>query len=215
MLLDSEEFEIIAAATQPYLRQQIPDHKARQIFDDSFARLPLAGTTILELGPGQCDFARLATAAGATVTVIDHDIAVVALGRKRGYKAIFADFLTFDWGSLRGRFDGLYARSSTGPHSFHDAVSLEEFLDAICSVLKPTGWGWLLPWNRFGDATRNHIDGLLTVQNHAFERHGFMTFDLRPAVAALGVDPDIDNHQLFLRGIPTDPKGVDPRRVLG
>ncbi len=86
-------------------------------------------------------------AAGASVVSMDHDPAVIALGRKRGYEVILADFRTFDWSSLRGKFDGLLCRGSITPVWFRDAELLGRFVDEICSVLKPNGWGWLAPWN--------------------------------------------------------------------
>ena len=215
MLLDDEEFQIMATAAQPHLRVQQADTKERQIFDDFFAGRQLAGARVLELGPGQYDIARLVAAAGATIVTIDHDPAIVALGRKRGHEAILADFLTFDWNSLRAEFDGLFARSSTAPHWFSDTAPLEEFVDSICSVLKPDGWGWVLPWNRYIDTPSAHVDLMLAGQREAFERNGFTTVDLRPLIAARGGDPSRDNYQLFVRGLNLGPRELDPDRFVG
>src|SRR5436305_11985949 len=109
MLFDDEEISIMAAALQPPLRA--PDHGAsdfEQIIADFFRPELLRGARILDLGPGQYDFARLATAAGASVTAIDHDPAIVALGKKRGHEVILADVLDLDWRTLAQRFDGLF-----------------------------------------------------------------------------------------------------------
>src|SRR5579872_3237817 len=176
MLLDDCELQIMAAAAQPHLRTQYPDDKERGIFEDFFAGRSFGGTRILELGPGQGDFARIVTAAGASVVIFDHDPAVVALARKRGHEANLADVMTYDWGSQQGAFDGLYARSSIAPHWFSDPAPLATFINRICCVLKPAGWGWVLPWNRFGKSDpRPQVDRLLDAQSEAFERHGFTT----------------------------------------
>jgi hypothetical protein len=213
MLLDDEEFRIMEGAAQHQLRLQIDDAKFRSLFDNFFAGRQFAGTRVLELGPGQYDFSRLAAAAGATVFAIDHDPAVVALGRKRGHEAILADFLTFDWNSLRGEFDGLFARASIAPDRFSDPALLGELVDKICSVLKPGGWGWLAPWNRFSNTTPAYVELLLAAQRSAFERHGFTTFELTPLMAG-PEDYLLDHWELFLRGLDPGPAGSNPRTLL-
>src|SRR5579872_7096870 len=143
MLLDDEERRIMATAGQTQLREQRSDRQEREIFGDFFAGRSFAGTKIVELGAGQCDFARLADGAGATVLVIDNDPAVITLARKRGYQAIQSDFQSFNWGAVQSEFDGLFARWSIAPHWFDDPAPLEQFVDAICSSIKPQGWGWV------------------------------------------------------------------------
>ena len=204
MLFDDEEFHIMAAAAQPQLRLSEPDAKAKRIFEDFFAERRLAGTRVLELGPGQYDFARLVMAAGATVVSIDHDPAVVALGRKRGYEVIHADFLTLDWSSLRGEFHGLFARHSIAPHWFPEPAPLVAFVNSICSTLKRGGWGWLLPWSKYVNTPPAQVNRMLSAQRRAFERRRFTTFYLE------GIP---DNNILFLKGIDPGPGGIDPRRL--
>jgi hypothetical protein len=204
MLLDDEELQIMASALQPPLRVQGMDTQFKLIFDRFFAGRHLDGTRILELGPGQYDFTRLAMAAGATVMTIDHDPAVVALGRKRGYETLQADVLSLDWSPLRGKFDGLFGRHSIAAQWFRDPIPLQDFVNALCSALKPDGWGWLLPWNRFR-AEPAHIEMMVAAQRRAFERNGFVTCELTPLIA--GDDGSHDHWDLFLRGL--DP-GVEP-----
>jgi SAM-dependent methyltransferase len=213
MLLDDEELQIMASAAQPHLRSSQGDYQARCAFDDFIAARPLAGARVLELGPGQHDFARFAAAAGATVVSIDHDPAVVALGRKRGHEAVLADVMTFDWNSMRGEFDGLFARSSTAPQWFRAPALLEAFVDSICSVLKPDGWGWVLPWNRYLNTPPDHVEMMLAAQERAYQRNGFNLCDLRPLAAAL-FGPNPDNYQLFIKGLDP-PEEPDPRRIVG
>jgi hypothetical protein len=57
MLLDDDDFPIMASAAQPRLRVQQPDTKFRWLFKTFFARRQFGGTRVLELGPGQYDFA--------------------------------------------------------------------------------------------------------------------------------------------------------------
>jgi SAM-dependent methyltransferase len=211
MLLDDDEFQMMASAAQPQLRVHEPDTKFRWLFSNFFAAQQFAGTRVIELGPGQYDFARLAAAAGATILTIDHDPAVVALGRKRGHEVILADVMTFDWNSLRGEFDGLFARWSTAPHWFSDPAPLEEFVDSICSVLKPGGWGWLFPWNRYRHTPPAHIKLMLAAQRQAFERNGFTAFEVTRLFARAGGIRD--RRDLFLRGLDPGPRGLNPRRL--
>jgi hypothetical protein len=199
LLLDAEELQIMASALQPPLRVQESDAQFRSIFQKFFAGQPLAEARILEIGPGKCGFTRLAAAAGAAMVTIDHDPAVVSLGRKRGYEAILADVLSFDWASFRGSFDGLFARHSIAAQWFRDPQPLQDFVDTICSVLKPDGWGWLVPWNRFRSEP-DDIELMVAAQRQAFERNGFTTFELTPLI----IGPDgrsYDHWDLFLRGL--------------
>ena len=183
---------------------------SRRIFDDFLGARKLAGSRVLELGPGQYDLARMVEAAGATMVSMDFDPAVIALGKKRGYNVILADFRSFDWSSLRGEFDGLLCRGSITPAWFHDAKSLGSFVDQICSALKPNGWGWLAPWNitlSQGSPARAQL--MLDAEDRAFGRNGFSGIDPTPEVAAryaLGQCP-----RLFLRGLDLPRSVVRPR----
>jgi glycosyltransferase involved in cell wall biosynthesis len=210
MLLDDEEMKIMAAAIEPQLRVQESDSKEKEIFGDFFGGRALGGTRIIELGPGHCNFARLATAAGATVVVMDHDPAVIALARKRDHTATLAEFLTFDWHSLRGQFDGLFARLATAPRWFAEPITLERFVDGVCSLLKPNGWAWVLPDNQYSDTPRSHVDEMLSAQEQAYRRNGFVAFDLRPLL-------DNERHnddQVFLKGFDADPSARNLDRIV-
>lgn len=176
MLLDDEEIQIMASALQPQLRERdgTDDNIAKAIYADFLAKRDLTGNRVLELGPGQFDLVRTVAAAGATVVAMDHDPAVVALGKKRGYDVILADVTTFDWSSLRGEFDGLISRAAISPTWFRDNEASGAFVDAISSVLRPDGWGWILPWNSGIDSA--DLDRVLTIlraQREAFVRNGF------------------------------------------
>ena len=142
----------------------------------------------------------MVAAADATVVAMDHDPAVIALGKKRGYNVILADFRSFDWNSLRGEFDGLLSRNSIAPAWFRDAESLGSFVDQICSVLKPNGWGWIAPWNKpLSRASPDRAQMILDAEDQAFGRNGFAAINPSPKVAArysIGLCP-----RLFLRGI--------------
>jgi hypothetical protein len=142
---------------------------------------------------------------------IDHDPAVVALGHKRGHEAILADFLTLDWNSLRDEFDGLFVRHSIAAQRFDEPVSLAEFANRICSVLKPGGWGWVYPWNRFRDKASAHVEPMLAAQRQAFERKGFAAFELTPLFAQAGGIRD--RRDLFLRDLDPGSCGLNPRRL--
>ena len=201
MLFDDEEIQIMSKAIQPHLRE--PNRSelvSKRIFGDFLITRNLAGSKVLELGPGQYDLVRMVQAAGATVASMDYDPAVIALGKKRGYQVIHADFRQFGWGSLRGEFDGLLCRGSITPVWFRDAESLGKFVDEICSVLKPNGWGWLAPWNlTLSEAPPARARLMLDAEDQAFARNGFTGIDPEPEVVtrySLGRCP-----QLYLKGI--------------
>jgi SAM-dependent methyltransferase len=201
MLLDDEEIQIMAKAIQPHLREpKRSEMVSRRIFEDFLVERKLAGTKVLELGPGQYDLARMVEAAGATVVSMDHDPAVIALGEKRGYQVIRADFRRFDWSSLRGKFDGLTCRGSITPLWFRNVESLGRFVDEICSVLRRDGWGWLAPWNlRLSEAPPARARLMLEAEDGAFARNGFDAIDPTMEIAArysLGRCP-----RLYLKGL--------------
>ena len=201
MLFDSEEIQIMSKAVQPHLREpNRTELVSKNIFDDYFEPRELAGTRVLELGPGQYDFARMVAAAGATVVSMDHDPAVIALGQKRGYNVILADFRQFDWNSLKGEFDGLFCRGSITPLWFRDPDPFAGFVGELCSVLKSDGWGWMVPWNAaLSTAAPDYAQRMLDAEHHAFERNGFKGFELsRPTGIRYGV---VKYPILFLRGL--------------
>ena len=187
MLYDDEEVQIMSKAAQVHLREPSRSELiSRHIFDNFFRARKFVGTKVLELGPGQYDFARMVEAAGATVVSMDHDPAVIALGQKRGYSVILSNFRSFDWGSLEGQFDGLFCRGAINAFWYRDPKSLGGFIDNICSVLKPDGWGWLAPWNHVipSDATLARVKLMLDAQRQAFESHGFISFGSPSEIAA-------------------------------
>lgn len=204
MLFDDEEVQIMSAALQPHLREP---HRSelisRRIFEDFLAARDLAGCRVLELGPGQYDLARMVEGAGATMVSMDHDPAVIALGRKRGYNVIQADFRTFDWSSLRGQFDGLLSRGSITPLWARDNGGIGSFVNVICSALKPSGWGWIAPWNNaLADFAPDRAQTLLKDERQAFGRNGFRAIDPVPQAImryGLGRLPI-----LFLKGLDID-----------
>lgn len=203
MLFDGEEIRIMSTARQSLLRNpDYPVDHSEIIFNDFFGVYKFAGTKILELGPGQFDFARMVEAAGGKLVSIDEDPAVAALGRKRGYDVIEADYRDVDWSSLKGTFDGLFARASINAFNFFEPEPLSALIDAFCSVLKPEGWGWLAPWNGGPpDPAQAYIQLMLKTQREAFERHGFTSYEPAPAVASRYKISPCENCILFTRNI--------------
>lgn len=175
MLFDDEEIQIMATARQPHLREpNRTENVSKAIYEDFLAQRNLMGSKVLELGPGQFDLVRMVTAAGASVVSIDHDPAVVALGKKRAYNVILADFRSFDWSSLRGEFDGLVCRGSISPIWFRDEEKFGAFADAVCSVLRPDGWGWILPWNSgLRNTDPERLQTVLRTEREVFVRNRF------------------------------------------
>jgi SAM-dependent methyltransferase len=218
MLCNDEECRIMVGAAQPQLRTSQPDKKFKWVLENFFADGQLAASRILELGPGQFDFSRLAMAAGATITTMDYDPAVVALGRQRGYDIIEADFRTFDWSTIRGEFDGLFVCDAIAPHWFTEAAALQEFVDQVCLILRPRGWGWVLPWNRYVKRRRAYVAHMLNAQREAFERNGFVSLELTRLYARTGgkYSPTAkihDRRDLFIKGLNPGPQSLNARRL--
>lgn len=201
----------MASALQPQLRVQVSDWKFHNLLEYFFPACDFSGTRILELGPGQCDFSRLAAERGARIAVMDHDPAVLELARKRGYDTINCDFLSFDWSSLRAQFDGLFARHSIAAQRFGDPLPLVAMVNEICAVPKPEGWGWITPWNRFRTTEPQHAESLMTAQRQAFGQNGFAAFEVTGLVA--GRDLIWDHWELFLKGIDLGPEQASRERL--
>ena len=201
VLFDQEEIEIMSKAMQPHLRlANRSELVSKRIFDDFVGERELTGGRILELGPGQFDLVRLMASIGVEVVSIDHDPAVIALGKKRGYDVRQADFRTFEWSSLAGQFDMLVSRGSITPRWFKDPQPYGELIEGICSVLAPAGWGWMAPFHGSLDQDPSaYAEMMLSAERQAFEDNGFQGFDLPPKIAAryaVGLYPI-----LYLKGI--------------
>lgn len=208
MLTDPTEIEIISKARQKNVR----DHRrSRQhftnIFEDFFFDLPMQGTRLLDLGPGQFDFGVLARDRGAEVVSIDNDPAVVQLGNYKGFRCVEGKIQHIAQQDLGGDFDGLFCKFSINAFWHWDNRDEHAALvEAIVRHLKPGGWSWIAPWNgapKKGELTVDDKRAVLALQADLFRQFGFSGYNLDERLAKkYGVTGAVENHALFLRGLP-------------
>lgn len=125
-----------------------------------FRHIDFHGLRILDIGPGQCDFLDIMKEKGAITFGVDFDPAVVKLGEMRGHNMTLCN-LREDWPFKDMKFDGIFCRSSINCYWFAQPDNndpLQQFLDHITKSLKPTGWMWILPWNKPADNQENLVD---------------------------------------------------------
>lgn len=197
MLTDPKAIEIISGARQPNVaRPDVPDAPFDNILADFFTPEHFAGRAILELGPGHCDFARRAADLGATVDVVDSDPAVLELARYLGLGAIEANLM--HWVPPAGKYGGLFCKGSLSAFWGSTPEQTAAWTRALCGVLRPSGWGWVAPWNGGGSDVR-----FLDAQAAAFLAAGWVRHDVGSddAQARYGLIYDTANHPLYTRGL--------------
>jgi len=138
----------MADAMQPNMRKSYSRDLFFNVFDDFLADTRLQGSTILDLGPGQCDFLDILRNRNALTAGFDVDKAVCHLGMARGHRMIQGD-VRKRWPFPEKSLDGLFCRGSF--NAFWFATDLDLFqvrLNEMLASLKSRGWLWFVPWNR-------------------------------------------------------------------
>lgn len=206
MLTDPREIEIIAQARQKNVRDpsRSREHFER-IFETFFASKDLTGQVLLDLGPGQYDFAVLANQRGAEAQAIDNDPAVLELGRYRGYTVIDDRIQDIRPELFAQPFDGLFCKFSINAFWYWESEQEQvEFLDRLLSIAKPDAWLWIAPWNGVPKAgvDRRTQARTLEVQAEFFRRAGCSAIDLGASWARhFGVNGSVANNVVFVRGL--------------
>jgi hypothetical protein len=204
MLDDKQAVAIAANARQKNVAQ--PRRSVRdfdRIFSSFFSAHSFTGQAILELGPGQFDFARRVRDQGGVVHAIDNDAAVVELGQHMGFDVTEGNLKQFDPGERRGRYDGIFCKFSINAFWFEPA-KLEDHVSGLDAVLKPGGWGWIAPWNGAKKRDRQSPAVIDHLHRHAelFRRCGWTAFELDEQTASyFGISGDVLNHPLFLKNL--------------
>lgn len=207
MLIDPAEIAIIAKARQANVRDPKRSRKHFEaIFEDFLAGVPLADQTVLDIGPGQYDFGEMARARGASVIGIDHDTAVIELGRYKGFEVIEADLRTFHPGLLTAPVHGIFCKYSLNAFWFHDDErGLRSHTQAFVDALRPDGWAWIAPWNRMpkkAELSLTKIEEVLAIQANEFAANGFEVYELSdPLCKTYGVHGATVNRALFTRNL--------------
>lgn len=202
MLADAREIEIMSGARQPGLRRP---HSPREPFErivEDFLAGVLEGRAVVDLGPGQWDFAEVARNHGASRVVgIDSDPAVLELGRYKGFDTVDADLRRLP-DDLAGSFDGVFSRGSINAFWFPSDDEQVRLTERVAAMLRPGGWLWLAPWNRAPDGWSD-VPGRLALQAETFRRLGCEVRELDDASAErYGItDERTANRALFVGGL--------------
>jgi hypothetical protein len=185
-----------------------------RIFKHFFREHDFANKLVLDLGPGQYDFARRVRERGGTVHNIDNDPAIIELGQHLGFEVTDCDLKKFDASNRAGMYDGLFCKFSVNAFWFK-AARLEAHVRGLDSLLKPTGWGWIAPWNgaKKRDVNDPAVRHHLRRQAEVFQDCGWTALDLTDTLALYyGVSGAVANHALFLKNIAAPPRRA---HVLG
>jgi hypothetical protein len=214
MLSDPREIEIIAKAVQKNVRDP---RRARKPFDTIFADFGLKrrvrGQRLLDLGPGQFDFAVVASSYGAAECVgIDMDPAVVELGCYKKLPTILGELRNLADIQLPGPFDGVFCKYSIDAFWFapDERDRHSAHVAAISGALTRAGWSWIAPWNggkRAKDLSAAEVKAVLDLQRESFAKAGYEAFELTEELSIrYGVHGVTVNRPLFTRGleIPAD-----------
>ncbi len=212
MLTDQTAIAIAAKARQAGIR--CPDRSRapfHAIFRDFLDETTFAGRRCVDLGPGHFDFAVLVQDRGGISFGLDHDPAVVALGRHLGFPVA-----PFALETLQGRdrlaalgfpdrFDGVFCKYSVNAYWFRDPEAVRDHVRALCALRSDDGWGWIAPWNGVKSADLPGYaveDGLkrelAEAQIAAFVENGWSAFALTEAQCErYGVSGATFNRPLF------------------
>lgn len=207
MLDDPKAIEIISRARQKNVAlANRSEHDFDCVLKDFFAGHDFTGELIMDLGPGQYDFARRVRDAGGAVEHIDKDPAVVELGRYLGFEVAQANLRSFDYSQRTARYDGLFCKFSINAFWFQSVDEVRSKIRAIDSMLKPTGWGWIAPWNGLPKNGWEDQDPLpfLDAQAEAFSGCGWSGYELPDLLTKrYGITGSVQNHPLFVRNLVT------------
>ncbi len=214
MLTDPTEIEIISAARQKNVRDP---NRSRAPFDRIFADfLPdelFAGTTVIDLGPGQFDFGEMARARGATRVVgFDRDPAVVGLGRHKGFEMVEGRLQELRAADFDGGFGGVFCKFSINAFWGRSLDEVRALTAEVARLVRAGGWSWIAPWNGAKGEARSdeEVAAFLIAQADCFREHGYDAIDLGDELSRYyGVHGAVANHALFTRNLAL------PERVRG
>ncbi len=204
MLRDPVEIEIASRARQEGIRNpNRPRKHFDRIFkdflrDDALVR----DRELLDLGPGQWDFAEVARERGVRRVVgVDNDEAVLELGTYKGFDAVDGDLRDVSAETL-GTFDGVFCKFSIDAFWGVDDAETELQTARVCGLVREGGWAWIAPWNGAAQPL-DPADARLAAQQRVFEEHGFRSFALSAElVTRYGLTGVVANHALFVHNLP-------------
>ena len=205
MLKDPKAIEIISRARQKNVAlENRSEQDFKNIFSDFFRKYDFADELVMDLGPGQYDFARRVRDRNGIVEHIDMDQAVVELGKYLGFEVSQGNLKSFDYAQRAARYDGLFCKFSINAYWFDSAQEVKSKIIAIDAMLKPSGWGWIAPWNglpKKGWEDRDPQE-FLDAQIEAFGECGWIGYELPDELTKrYGITGTVQNHPLFVRNM--------------
>jgi hypothetical protein len=184
MLYDHDELEIVQREFATVPRADIISPWVPGFIADFLADRDHNGTTILDIGPYDWDFAEIMRRRGAIVHGIDYLEELVALGRHRGYRAISGDIRESSVLDLVDKYDGIFCRGIIKAlwHQ-NDAGAHTELVGRILNLLKPGGWVIVSPHPQMpvagvGFFENHEIEEAIVAQLDAYKNAGFDMLDL-------------------------------------
>lgn len=212
MLEDPKAREIISKARQSNVAD--PDRSGSDfdnLFADVFSDHDFSGQLVIDLGPGQYDFATRVRERGGEVHNVDRDPAVVELGRHLGFEVFDHDLRKLRRLELTGRYDGVFCKFSVNAFWPAEPDDVTAATVTITDLLAAGGWGLVIPWNGPGrrSADDPEIPLRLKLQAKAFRACGWSGYELDDGLCKRwGVTGKVANHVAFTRGV----KGLDELR---
>ncbi|HWB20323.1 MAG TPA: hypothetical protein VG711_08500 [Phycisphaerales bacterium] len=205
MLTDPKAVEIISRARQKNVAQPARgEQDIKNLLADFFTPAHFTSKNILELGPGQYDFARSARDLGAIVEAIDSDPAVIELGNYLGFSVTQANLKHWNPTDSAAHYDGLFCKFSINALWLDSPEEVASQIRTLDSLLKPAGWGWIAPWNggKIINEQPAKIQPLLDAQIAAFKSAGWLTFNLtKDLTLRYGINGSVANNTLFIKNI--------------
>lgn len=125
--------------------------RAASAIADFFHLDHFQGRRIIELGPGHYSFSLLARHLGAHVVCVEYDPALCELGRRLGFEVHQADLDRLQPDFFPQPFDGLWLKGCLNACRLESDQRVAEVSRAITGLLRPDGWGWLVPCNKGHD----------------------------------------------------------------
>jgi hypothetical protein len=213
MLKDSKEIEIISNARQVQVRNPERSRKHfEDIFNDFLSGIDLEKKLLLDLGPGQFDFAEIVRPKGGIVHSIDNDPAVIELGEYKGLNVRLDNLKKLPKIKYDFKFDAVFCKYSINAFWFHDNDAKHtEYVESINNLMKADGFAWIAPWNgvpKKAQLSDREIQRVLDLQADLFRDFGFTGINLtKKLTTRYGIHGITANQALFFRNLDT-PKGI-------
>lgn len=205
MLKDPKAIEIISHAKQKNVALENRSGRDFQnVFTDFFDKHDFTNQRIMDLGPGQYDFARRVRDRKGIVEHIDKDDAVIELGNYLGFEVTKGNLQSFDYAQRSARYDGIFCKFSINVFWFDSVEDVKSKIVAINEMLKPNGWGWIAPWNGLPKKRWENRDPqeFLDSQAESFGECGWIAYDLPEELTMrYGITGSVLNHPLFVKNL--------------